>query len=743
MKNHIRIASTLLAITMASQIFTPIGARAVELNQVENNNSQASAVVTNEVSSINIVGIDEPKPGEVLPMSARAIADNGATWKIPVVWVDADGNICKIASNNIKAYPVFALYIPKEYKLKVNVKGGIKVNLPEYINNLFGGEELLFIDDPATGINFITGINGAGKNLTAERVANVDSFIRQTAQAARNEELNVQSDAQTQAQTQAQVQPSESKKDTSDNNQPKEEPGVDLVAMHCDKKAVETMGYDKLAALTELVRYTVQPQAVNLLVESFPAFTQAVADNALGKETGLYIYYNDALMLNYNENTQAFSDIKYENMKNALAYVSAVHYPDSYETVIDEKTGEEKERAIYKGNIKYVVAVNASSVEDSFYQDDDGLWKLKTDKSIELGSVIVHEMMHGFMFDYTRPGMTGYVYYDKEKEVDSYYANKVSYPNWFEEGIATCVENAYQYWGANFKEYYGYYAGDENGNTKGYSLDDLVANYQNSEYKMQLKYCKDETDNTLSAYCSGYLACLYLAELVTENEEYREKYGIEGHARYDEIGEDGKSYYVMNNEIYKTGLDIILREMHGYLDEEDETQWICSNLSQIITKVSPKDENGESIYKSADDFTDKFITGDEASAKFCVATLDYLEHFSDENGTVSGSVLRPFDSTDGAILQGESVDGKAYVIRDNTSGAPVDYVTSTVDPYMAYLPYGKDAAVKKEDTESEQEQEEVTGVGPEQEESTESEQEQEETITQTETPEEEVEDPAA
>ena len=106
-------------------------------------------------------------------------------------------------------------------------------------------------------------------------------------------------------------------------------------------------------------------------------------------------------------------------------------------------------------------------------------------------------------------------------------------------------------------------------------------------------------------------------------------------------------------------------------------------------------------------------------------------------------MLRPFDSTDGALLQGESVEGKAYVIRDNTSGAPVDYVTSTVDPYMAYLPYGKDAAVKKEDTESEQEQEEVTGVGPEQEESTEPEQEQEETITQTETPEEEVEDPAA
>ena len=740
MKNHIRIASTLLAITMASQIFTPIGARAVELNQVENNNSQASAVVTNEVSSINIVGIDEPKPGEVLPMSARAIADNGATWKIPVVWVDADGNICKIASNNTKAYPVFALYIPKEYKLKVNVKGGIKVNLPEYINSLFGGEELLFIDDSATGINFITGINGAGKNLTAERVANVDSFIRQTAQAARNEELNAQSDAQ----TQAQVQPSESKKDTSDNNQPKEEPGVDLVAMHCDKKAVETMGYDKLAALTELVRYTVQPQAVNLLVESFPAFTQAVADNALGKETGLYIYYNDALMLNYNENTQAFSDIKYENMKNALAYVSAVHYPDSYETVIDEKTGEEKERAIYKGNIKYVVAVNASSVEDSFYQDDDGLWKLKTNKSIELGSTIVHEMMHGFMFDYTRPGMTGYVYYDKEKEVDSYYAGEVSYPNWFEEGIATCVENAYQYWGANFKEYYGYYAGDENGNTKGYSLDDLVANYKDSKYKMQLKYCKDETDNTLSAYCSGYLACLYLAELVTENEEYREKYGIEGHARYDETGEDGKTYYVMNNEIYKTGLDIILREMHGYLDEEDETQWTGSYLSQIITKVSPKDENGESIYKSADDFTDKFITEDKKSQEFCVATLNYLEHFSDENGTVSGSVLRPFDSTDGALLQGESVEGKAYVIRDNTSGALVDYVTSTVDPYMAYLPYGKDAAVKKEDTESEQEQEEVTGAGQEQEESTEPEQEQEETITQTETPEEEVEeDPAA
>ena len=65
----------------------------------------------------------------------------------------------------------------------------------------------------------------------------------------------------------------------------------ELVRIHCSQKAIDTVDTDSLAWLVDLVKNRLEPQAVNLLVEIFPSFTEASENDKLGREMGLYVYY--------------------------------------------------------------------------------------------------------------------------------------------------------------------------------------------------------------------------------------------------------------------------------------------------------------------------------------------------------------------------------------------------------------------------------------------------------------------
>lgn len=201
---------------------------------------ESSVEASKEIGAITITGIEETKIGSAYPKQAVVVADNGATWEIPVVWIDENGNICNEATKYTKAYPVFAFYVPSEYKLKGDINGGIK----EYVNKIYHGNKILFIEDPSTRVVYFTGANGAGKNISAEQVEDIAEITEETTESGNN--------------------------NSGENNGSVENKAIDLVAMHCDKNAIEKMGYEKLAALIELIRYVVQPQAVDLLIESFP-----------------------------------------------------------------------------------------------------------------------------------------------------------------------------------------------------------------------------------------------------------------------------------------------------------------------------------------------------------------------------------------------------------------------------------------------------------------------------------------
>lgn len=134
-------------------------------------------------------------------------------------------------------------------------------------------------------------------------------------------------------------------------------------------------------------------------------------------------------MPTYDVDTDSFTNMSYSNYSSAIAYVHACIDSDGTETWFNEYTGEEYVKAINKGNIKYIVGVNAHKLEDSFYQDKDGFWKLSDEERAGLDNTIVHEMMHAFMDDYN----TNYV----RSTVDPYMAYLASGKGYEEQTVET------------------------------------------------------------------------------------------------------------------------------------------------------------------------------------------------------------------------------------------------------------------------------------------------------------------
>ena len=87
MKKKITIASALLLATMASQFLSPAYVNAQELEPQVIMKKESSVEASKEIGAITITGIEETKIGSAYPKQAVVVADNGATWEIPVVWI--------------------------------------------------------------------------------------------------------------------------------------------------------------------------------------------------------------------------------------------------------------------------------------------------------------------------------------------------------------------------------------------------------------------------------------------------------------------------------------------------------------------------------------------------------------------------------------------------------------------------------------------------------------------------------
>lgn len=553
-----------------------------------------------ELSGISLTGIDRPVVGKYLDNKAMVRTRENISWEIPVIWTDDLGNTATIAEEGRSYTPNFIFFVPEGYTIKeMSPDGRFSVKLPDFLIQAFGEDSLIFAIDAGRRITYITFVESLGKKGT------IPEYEIYKAPAIGPVEESTDTHNTTVDDT-----------PSGGNNEPLPANIPEQVRIHCSQGAISTLGTEILEDLVSRIKNKLEPQAVNLLKNSFEAYNNARND-ALGTQIGLYIYYEQG------------SIDGHKTPESALAYVSSGYIDDIY---------------------KYVIGVDAKTVMEK--DPETGEWHYNEREKDNFCNTIVHEMMHAFMDDYTRYGME---------------SNKDCFPIWFVEGSASAVENVYQYRAYMFQTLGNVDGGsryDYNQrrytDTVRYSTSSIYNKYCDAslkdDYRYDLKFSGDD-DNIGSAYVSGYLAYVYLGYMAAMYEGYENQEGHSDIITYndtnntpDNISDDTVSIDISG---IRYGANKILERLHqGY------------SLDSIIKDYSAQaGEELSSLYSSTDDFQDKFIkgsgegdvnrqvynsvsktsTGIMGSLAFCTYYLNYLESKSSPgawNDLANGSILR-------------------------------------------------------------------------------------------------------
>ena len=419
-----------------------------------------------------------------------------------------------------------------------------------------------------------------------------------------------------------------------------------LVDIYCSQVARDVLGKDQLKALVDLTVASIEPQAVNLLIESFPCFKDAAANDELGREIGLYIYYGTG----DQDGIEEHEDV----LPGVFAYVVNAQ---------SEEAG--------KNSHKYMICMDALSISE-IDDTNDGVLNLDGRIRVQLDTTFCHELFHAFMADYNCTGMSGYTdyisyVYSPETQITAEEGDKLveetRFPLWFMEGLAGCVGNIYPADLELFREYRYDLITQQYLDTC--TSEQLCCMYANMGYwegtgdqRYDLEASSEDNSNLQvngAIYVSGYLACLYLADL-----GYKELTGS-GAVTYDNNG--GIEY--ISSEKLREGLSEILHRLH-----QGET------LDEVISRISG------GAYENTEDFTKRFIkgtyneetqdyNGDPESLSFCVGYINYMNRLDamDPETHPAGSLLMDdFGSTQTTPLEKDKVASSDFyrIIEQNT-----------------------------------------------------------------------------
>ncbi len=632
-----RTFAILLSASMAMTLCAPATTALAEPRAVEiQNHARAGEGAT--VGNVRIDGVDAPRAGAPLDDAARVTAKPDAAWDIPVLWVSDDLALATEAQEGRTYLPVLAFYVPQGYSLSGDAA---TVELSDSLTALFGGAEVVSVYNEATGITYILPASLRDLFAASQREAAATSAWtpeRQTAAHAG---------------------------DPSDIGEVGGYAERSLVDIYCARTARDALTDDDLAWLIDLIINRLEPQAVELLLNSFPAFRTAAKSGGIGKEIGLYIYYlkgdNDGLKEHDGlpESSLAFisgSAVKYDS-GHKFCYMIGVSVADLLEKDDNNKPVRDKTTGKFR--------------------------LLRTGGNMDtLENTLVHELFHALMDDYNRTGMLGvtkisdYSFDDKGVLISSSERyNKLHLPTWFVEGTASAVENTYTYRTYLFD---GLRTGANGKLEDQFSAETLVEAYLNGKVDgkpafYDLGNC-DTTEkdngvgNLASAYVSGYLASLYLANLASIKNTGSSAIIIKGNVIDD-----------VSTERLRMGLNSILERMHN-----GET------LDQVIADISPTDASGQKAYKNTQDFQDKFIKGtptpipggyyewgtegDIYSSYFVRDYLNHLKYVSGLSGRANkanGSILLPSDTDQASPLDNtKSVSSDCLKIVESNQEIP-------------------------------------------------------------------------
>lgn len=628
--------SLLVSAVLALSLITPIAAWAAEDGSevfVENHTSGAATIT---IFDITIDQVDEPKPELPLDDTATAQAAGDIQWEIPVLWVSDSMQIRTYAMSGESYLPVLAFFVPQEYSLE---GGEFAVTLSPSLTKLFGGREVISVYNASTGITYI--LPASLRDLFADQSSNKarEESAIETEEAQRFSVApvaEVVSDQQPVPQPEQPQQPDQPQQPSIEDAY-----GPGLIDIYCAQTARDAFSDEDLEYLLDLILNRLEPQAVELLLDKFPAFRAAADMGQIGREIGMYVYYERGDMDGVPEHEDAPSV--------GLAFV--------------------RKDAVQEGDeVKfcYLLGINLTSLtmkdflDNPMRDEQTGKLILTRDGSnmTTLENTMVHELFHAFMNDYNRTGMIGAT--DIRDAVTDREGNlptdelaqrywQTAYPLWFVEGTASAVEHVWQYRYTSFDVLRT--GSVDSDSTEDFSADKILESYMTAKDKEgnDLAFALNnaggydadgnKVDVTASRYTSGYLASVYLGELAA-----RKTTGS------SVIQDD--SGITISAERIRMGLNSILERMHN-----GET------LDQVINDISPLNEDGTKRYTNTSDFEFKFIrgaakqeesggwycdgdTGAEGSLEFVTTYLKYFNNLDyhtikSDNG-VNGSILFDF-----------------------------------------------------------------------------------------------------
>ena len=601
------------------------------------------------LSGLTITDLETPVPGQPFDTVATVITAEGALWQIPVIWMDRlTGMPVSGIAGDGSYYPVLAFYLPDGFGV-AGAKGNgtdFMAALDAQISLLFGNMAPISIYDTQSTFTFIFPVWAVPDNAYGKTTSPWVDGLPPELQAPHdgtyhNPDYNGGSGESS---------------DSGEEGGQDEQPGEDLarrVDIHCAQTVKDVLSQEQLEYLVDLIINRIQPQACNLLRESFDAYKNGAKEGALGKEISLYIYYQKGDKDGHPE---------HEGYPGAMAYVSGDQFEYTDNTI----------------NYAYMIGIDAAEFckvnEDGTVALDDSEKKMA-----DLDNTIVHEMMHAFMDDYNRTGMNGAATPEERIHWDAARYNQTVFPTWFIEGIASSVENVYQFRYEQFQMFrYDPSGGMKDGDSitadVPFTQESLLKTYTASQFGKETWYydleagenedlAKDNM-NTPARYISGYLAMLYLGSMAAEKDNLN----------ITEQDASGNTRYLSGNIRY--GIDQILQDLHS-----------GSTLDSVIKSISG------GTYANTDDFTKRFIKGDgstpdKGSIEFCTDFLNFMLDVQKSGKTQNlpnGSVIFEFDSDFTSPLdQSKAESSDLYqIVEDNT------YHISTVDNETALVDGGK------------------------------------------------------
>lgn len=609
-----KVLALLLSAVLVSQNVLPQAAYARQAD-VTMQNHTSSSPQKKTVTNLVIDGVEKPQAGKDLDGTAKVTAAEGDTWEIPVMWVGDDMRLSTVAEEGRSYLPALAFFVPEELALEGDP---VKVALSDSLAELFGTQDIISVYDASTGVTFIL-------------PASLRNFFSRAAQPATSDEpLDAETAAPVNNDAPAvEAAPEEEAPDG-------EDAPVNPIDIFCAQTARNALSDEDLEWLINLILGKLQPQAVELLLDSFPAFRAAADKGEIGKEIGLYIYYqkgDDDGKASHNTPPQALAYVAGDVIKidGALkyAYMLAVDINDLVQKDSENNPVTNPETG------KYVLVRDGNAM-----------------RTFE--NTIVHELFHAIMDDYNRTGMAGgtvmeEVFTPNDKFPTPALEKKfrtIRYPGWFTEGTASAVENVFQfrYWKFQILRRLEGPKGTGTGDINPTFTERLtLSNYLNAKdangnsifFELPYADMKKENgvnvDNTASRYVTGYLATLYLSTLASENLLNR---------RVANYVDDTLTF---DSAAIRAGLNTILERMHN-----------GATLDSVIAEISPK-VNGIPLYKDTNSFADLFIRGehegnrymaDRNSLKFVTDFLNYMAYVDaklPKDIPANGSILQPFD----------------------------------------------------------------------------------------------------